>query len=326
MSVFPLSARAKEVTLQRKKIRNMNGNTPHIAQYQGSKRILAPQILQYMPRRFGRLVEPFAGMAAISIASSRQGRAERYWVNDLNEPLVRVLEAAIEHPRQLVEQYAAVWSEQFTYAGGSVEHYYKVRDDFNRGDKSAANMLYLLARCVKGSVRYGSNGLFNQSPDKRRNGTSPEKLRQNVTAISYYMKGITRFSALDYRDVLDQAQPGDLIYMDPPYQGVSNVRDSRYLSGIDFDSFVEAIDRLNRRGIDFLISYDGMCGDKQYGADLPAGLGLHKVLLNAGLSSQSILLGKKETTFEALYVSGGLQTHMPRTMQTQFELFDSVAV
>jgi hypothetical protein len=25
---------------------------------------------------------------------------------------------------------------------------------------------------------------------------------------------------------------------------------------------------LNRRGIDFLISYDGKCGDKQYGEDL----------------------------------------------------------
>ena len=304
----------------------MNGSTPHIVQYQGSKRILAPQILQYMPRHFGRLVEPFAGMAAISIASSRQGRAASFFINDLNQPLVSILETAIEHPKKLVEQYTAVWNEQFTFEGGSVNHYYKVRDDFNHGNQSAANMLYLLARCVKGSVRYGSNGLFNQSPDKRRNGTSPEKLRQNVTAISYYMKGITRFSSMDYREVLEETRPGDVVYMDPPYQGVSNVRDSRYLAGINFDSFVEAIDQLNRRGIDFLISYDGLCGDKQYGAELPAELGLHKVLLNAGLSSQSLLLGKKETTFEALYVSQGLQSYMPQTTKMQYELFDAVAV
>ena len=304
----------------------MNGNTPHIVQYQGSKRILAPQILKFMPRRFHRLIEPFAGMAAITIASSRQGRAKRYLINDLNEPLVTVLQTAIEHPKELVEQYSAVWREQFTYEGGSINHYYHVRDDFNSGNHSAANMLYLLARCVKGSVRYGSNGLFNQSPDKRRNGTSPQKLKLNVDAISYYLKGITDFMHQDYHEVLEVAQPGDIVYMDPPYQGVSNVRDCRYLAGIDFDSFVEAIDRLNHRGIDFLISFDGQCGDKQYGEDLPSELGLHKVLLNAGFSSQSILLGKKELTYEALYVSPGLQADMPNMVEQQYELFDSVAV
>ena len=46
----------------------MNGKTPHIVQYQGSKRILAPRIMQYMPKYFNRLIEPFSGMAAISIA------------------------------------------------------------------------------------------------------------------------------------------------------------------------------------------------------------------------------------------------------------------
>ncbi len=304
----------------------MNGNTPHIVQYQGSKRILAPQILKFMPRRFQRLIEPFAGMAAISIATSKQGRAERYLINDLNEPLVSVLQTAIEHPQKLIEQYTVVWNEQFTYEGGSINHYYKIRDDFNNGNHSVANMLYLLARCVKGSVRYGSNGQFNQSPDKRRNGTSPQKLEQNVYAISYFLKGKTDFMHRDYREVLATAQPGDIVYMDPPYQGVSNVRDCRYLSGIDFDSFVEAVEQLNHRGIDFLISFDGKCGNKQYGEDLPVELGLHKVLLNAGLSSQSLLLGKKETTYESLYVSRGLQANMPNMVEQQYELFAQVAV
>ena len=44
---------------------------PHIVQYQGSKRILAPQILRYMPKRFNRMVEPFAGSAAMSPAENR---------------------------------------------------------------------------------------------------------------------------------------------------------------------------------------------------------------------------------------------------------------
>ena len=304
----------------------MNGIVPHIVQYQGSKRILAPQILQYMPRRFDRLVEPFAGMAAVTIAVARQERADRYVVNDLNGPLVGILQSAIETPSKLVADYSKVWNDQFVYEQGSVAHYYKVRDDFNRGDQSPANMLYLLARCVKGSVRYGSNGLFNQSPDKRRNGTSPKTLKSNVDAISYYLKGRTEFLSQDYREVLELTRPGDVVYMDPPYQGVSNVRDSRYFSGVEFDDFVEAIDRLNCRGVDFLISYDGKCGDKTYGEELPMELDLQKVLLRAGLSSQSILLGKKEVTYEALYISRGLQNNAPRPQVVEYSLFDAVAV
>jgi len=305
----------------------MNGLVPHIVQYQGSKRILAPQILHYMPQRFERLVEPFAGMAAITIAVARQDRAENYVVNDLNAPLVEVLKSAIETPAELVNDYSVVWNEQFSYEKGSVEHYYKVRDDFNSGMQSPANMLYLLARCVKGSVRYGSNGLFNQSPDKRRNGTSPKTLKLNVEAISYYLKGRTEFSSLDYREVLENTRHGDVVYMDPPYQGVSNARDNRYFSGIEFKDFVNAIDRLNSKGVDFLISYDGKCGNKQYGEDLPKELGLQKVMLRAGLSSQSLLLGKKEITYEALYISRGIQQFAPMAQPTfQYSLFEEFAV
>ena len=305
----------------------MNGTVPHIVQYQGSKRMLAPQILSYMPARFKRLVEPFAGMAAVTIAVAKQERAESYILNDLNAPLVGILQSAIETPSDLVDTYSAVWREQFTYEQGSVEHFYKVRDEFNQGNHAPANILYLLARCVKGSVRYGNNGLFNQSPDKRRNGTSPKTLKSNVEAISYYLKGKTEFYSKDYREILEMAQRGDIVYMDPPYQGVSKTRDTRYYSGIDFYDFVEAIDRLNRRGIDFLISYDGKCGDKQYGEDLPQDLGLQKNMLKAGLSSQSILLGKKDVTYEALYVSRGLQKYCPRFHEClQYSLFESIAV
>ncbi|MBQ8452638.1 MAG: DNA adenine methylase [Prevotella sp.] len=303
----------------------MNGLVPHIVQYQGSKRILAPQILGYMPHHFKRLVEPFAGMAAVTIAVAQQRRAEEYVINDLNEPLVKVLSSAIESPKQLVSDYNKVWSEQFEFEGGSVEHFYKVRERFNQGEQSASNMLYLLARCVKGSVRYGSNGKFNQSPDKRRNGTSPKTLKHNVEAISYYLKGRTEFFSKDYRELLDMTRPGDIVYMDPPYQGVSNVRDSRYLSGIEIETFVEAIEQLNRKGIDFLISFDGRCGDKHYGEDLPDYLGLKKVLLRAGLSSQSILLGKREVTYESLYISRGLQHNVPMPQAVeQYSLFDTI--
>lgn len=298
----------------------MNGTTPHIVQYQGSKRNLAPQILRYIPQKFNRLIEPFAGMAAITIAVSSQNRADRYLLNDLNKPLVNILEESITNPQRLIDNYTKVWCEQLTFEGGSVEHFYKVREDFNKGNQCAANMLYLLARCVKGSVRYSSSGMFNQSPDKRRMGTNPKNLARNVYMISSLLKGKTEFMSNDYREVTKNAKSGDIVYMDPPYQGVCTSRDCRYFSGIDFNEFVDCVEDLNRRGIDFIISYDGTCGDKQYGQDLPAELGMKKVMLNAGLSSQSLLLGKKETTREALYLSRNLRNIVVPMMNEQLSL------
>ncbi|MDR1483049.1 MAG: Dam family site-specific DNA-(adenine-N6)-methyltransferase [Synergistaceae bacterium] len=295
----------------------MNGKIPHIIQYQGSKRLLAPQILQYMPHKFNRLLEPFAGMAAITIAAAKEKRAEQYYINDINEPIVRILQAVVNNPAELVKKYTKIWEKQFEYPGGHLEHFYHVRNCFNEGEQTAENMLYLLARCVKGAVRYGKNGKFNQSPDKRRHGTNPQNIAENVYAIYVLLKGKAIFSAVDYHHVFEMARHGDLVYMDPPYQGVSNRKDNRYFAGVNFDDFSNSIEILNQKGVDYIISYDGECGDKEYGNDLPQSLKCTKFLLNAGLSTQATLLGKRNTTFEALYVSenlAGTFCYAPRQM------------
>ena len=79
---------------------------------------------------------------------------------------------------------------------------------------------------------------------------------------------------------------------------------------------------LDSKGINFLISYDGECGGKEYGEELPVHLGCKKIMLNAGLSSQALLLGKKSTTFEALYISKNLSNFF----NPQFELFPMEAM
>lgn len=284
----------------------MNGKTPHIVQYQGSKRLLANKILQYMPQKINKLIEPFSGMAAITIAVAQENRCSNFVINDLNTPLSELLELAINNPDDLVERYTKLWNEQFEYEEGHESHYYKIRDLFNLDDDTPERMLYLLARCVKGAVRYGKNGYFNQSPDKRRNGTNPNNMKKNIQGVSSLLQNKAAFYSLDYREVLKMAEPGDLVYMDPPYQGVCATRDSRYYAGISFDEFVNALEDLNLRGIDYIVSYDGACGDQHYGSDLPNHLKCKKIMINAGLSSQATLLGKKSVTLEALYISSEL--------------------
>lgn len=284
----------------------MNRKIPHIVQYQGSKRNLASQILQYMPHRFNRCLEPFAGSGAISIAASMKKDVSHFIINDLNAPLINMIKKAIENPHELYDEYSLIWNEQFTHDAGHVNHFYKIRDEFNNVEQAPAYMLYLLSRCVKGSVRYNSNGDFNQSPDKRRHGTNPKTVLNNIILISKYMKGKTSFFNTDYRDILKMAKSGDIIYMDPPYQGTSAARDSRYVAGLNYDEFILSLYELNKKNIDFIISYDGFCGNKSYGRELPMELGCSKILLNAGRSTQATLLGRADITIESLYISKNL--------------------
>lgn len=293
---------------------------PHLVQYQGSKRNLAPVILQSFPARVKRLIEPFAGTAAISIACATKNIAEKFIINDINYPLIKLLEMVVNQPEEISNFYAKIWREQFD---DSLEHYYQIREKFNQTSEPRL-FLYLLARCIKGSIRYNSEGLFNQSPDKRRKGTRPETMRKNIFHISYLLKGKTTFKSVDYKKILSLAKEGDLIYMDPPYQGVCGDRDSRYCSGINFDEFVNELKKLNEEGIDFIISYDGSCGDKSYGKKLPDFLNLKHVEIVAGRSTQATLLGKKDITIESLYISDSLvlkvQTKVNAYKQHEYQL------
>ena len=283
---------------------------PHPIPYQGSKRNLAAEILRYFPPKLITLYEPFAGSAAITIAAAVNGLGDYYHINDLNKPLMDLWRSIIETPQQIVAQYEALWQEQLD---DPRSFYDKVRAEFNRTGKPDL-FLYLLARCVKGSVRYNSQGEFNQSPDNRRQGMKPETMRLQILGASYYLKGKTTVSSMNYRDILDKATPTDLVYMDPPYQGVCGNRDTRYLQNVQFCEFVQALDELNRRGIRYLVSYDGRTGDKTHGKRLPDDLNLTLIELYAGRSSQATLLGRDDVTIESLYLSPSLAdelAHVP---------------
>ena len=277
-------------------------NVPQPFQYQGSKRGLAPRILDYLPREMRRLVEPFAGSGALSLACAGRGRSKRYWLNDLNRPLSELLSLMVNRPEEVADCYQTVWRDRNTDHLG---HFSAVRNAFNR-TRDPKLLLYLLARCVKGAVRYNGNGDFNQSPDKRRLGTHPTKMRANVMGVSLLLRGKSQFTAQDFQEVLSSVREDDVVYMDPPYQGVCGTRDHRYAAGIAFEDFVVALDGLNQKGVRYLVSYDGRLGDKSYGNPLPDDLKLTLIEIEAGRSSQATLLGQDTCTVESLYLSRSL--------------------
>jgi DNA adenine methylase len=271
----------------------------HPIPYQGSKRNLAPAILAYFPKSISTLIEPFAGSAAITLAAASRGLAERFVIADLNRPLVELWRTIIESPEKLARQYEILWQEQ---QHDRRRYYDKVREDFNQTGKPDC-FLYLLARCVKASVRYNAEGQFNQSPDNRRMGALPKTMRLQILGASQLLRGKTACITSDYREMIAQATQDDFVYLDPPYQGVCGERDPRYLQGVLINEFIEALETLNFRDVKYLVSYDGKTGDRVHGRKLPERLRLHHIELHAGRSSQATLLGRAEVTIESLYLS-----------------------
>lgn len=275
---------------------------PHPIPYQGSKRLLAPAILNYFPKDARRLIEPFAGAAAVSIAAIRGGKVSSVVLNDINQPLMDLWSTIIERPEQIALAYEKLWEAQ---RGREREYYDFVRSKFNETQKPQY-LLYLLARCVKASVRYNANGEFNQSPDNRRVGMIPRTMRWHILAASRLLSVKATVSTGDFRDALKTASPVDIVYMDPPYQGVCANRDPRYSKLLDFDPFVASLRELNERKISFILSYDGKTGEKSHGKPMPKHLGLYRIEIDAGRSSQATLLGRDSNTIESLYLSPAL--------------------
>ncbi len=275
---------------------------PHPIPYQGSKRHLARAIIAYFPRDAERLVEPFAGSGAVSLAAAFYGRIREFHINDLNHALVALWNEIINNPGNISDGYAKLWKAQ---AGREREFYNLTRAQFNKTQCSDC-FLYLLTRCVKASIRYNSNGEFNQSPDNRRKGARPDTMRTHVFGASKLLRGKTTLTSLDYREVVMQTSQADIVYMDPPYQGVCGSRDPRYVGGFSPESFTEVLQGLNSNAISYIVSYDGRTGTKTFGKPLPEVLNLTRIEIEAGRSSQATLLGRNDNTTESLYLSPAL--------------------
>jgi DNA adenine methylase len=284
-------------------------SVPHPIPYQGSKRQLADRILQYFPTDNARLVEPFAGSAAITVAALAQRRVDSAWISDTDVALIALWRQIMDCPEVIADAYERLWTAQL---GRERTYYDEVRSRFNQ-TRQPADYLYLLARCVKAAVRYNAQGEFNQSPDNRRKGARPETMRQQIMGVSRLLNGRVCIDHADYRDIVSKVTEDDIVYMDPPYQGVCKQRDPRYRKSIMFENFVDVLRDLNKRNIAYIVSYDGRTDKKQHGLFLPDSLNLQRTELHAGRSSQATLLGRTDVTYESLYLSPALLQRLSLT-------------
>lgn len=271
-------------------------SVPHVIPYQGSKRLLAPAILAVLRDRLAgqpvrRLYEPFAGSAAMTLAAAHADLAEQHVMADAYAPIMALWQQIVHAPQRLADDYRGLWQ---------TGEFDAVRQAFRR-DPTPERLLYLLTRSVKSAVRFNRQGEFNQSADKRRRGTHPDRLEVLISAAAHLLQTRTLLHVGDALVTTADARAGDVAYLDPPWHGTTVGSDARYYTGYSREQLLTLVESLHARGVLVLLSYDGKRAGCDFAQTLPATL--LRLDLPPMRSAQATLLGRVEWTTESLYVT-----------------------
>ena len=189
------------------------GSAPFL-KWPGGKRRVVPYLLPHLQLPVKRLVEPFCGGCALSLAVA--GQAETFWLNDLNPDLVNLLRAIKADPARIVKRA----KRYFTPDNNAESAYYRLRDKFNAASDPlirAALFLYLNRHGYNGLCRYNANGGFNVPFGRYAAPHFPE--REILAAAEVLARA--EITALDFEEVMAACGPGDTVYCDPPYVPLS---------------------------------------------------------------------------------------------------------
>ncbi len=264
---------------------------PSILKWTGSKRKQAKDIHSLFPAEYNRYIEPFLGGGALLYLAAN----EKSVANDIYTPVIEFWNLVKKDPERLINYYAEEWTklqENFP------DYFYEVRDRFNK-NPNGFDLSFLTRTCVNGIVRFNKEGEFNNSLHLSRRGMKPNKFEKIVYQWNSKIQGV-EFYNKDYREVLELAENGDLIYLDPPYAGSSN----RYISNLEIQPFFEELEKLNRKGVKWMLSFDGQRGDTNLEYPVPIDLFQNKYLLSNGASTlNQVLNGQSKEVKETLYTN-----------------------
>lgn len=262
-----------------------------VIKWSGSKRSQADAILNYAPDNFATYYEPFLGGGSMLYAFNPSNGV----CGDICAPLISLWKMIKENPAELAEGYAKRWKRLQT-EGYLV--FYEIRDDFNK-TQSPIDLMFLSRTCVNGLIRFNAKGEFNNSLHHTRPGIAPDRLERIINDWSKRIQ-TTEFYAEDYRVVTETAKKGDLVYLDPPYFHTKG----RYYGGINYDEFLSFLDELNKRGVKYILSFDGVRGDSDYRVDFPKELYARQELIPSGNSSFKKVIDKEQQqVYESLYLN-----------------------
>ncbi len=215
---------------------------------------MLPEIKKFLPNGIeGKYFEPFIGGGAVLLDI----QPARFVINDINPEVINVYRCIKEDAEQLISLL-----ESFEYES---EFFYEIRA-WDRGAdydalsrfKKAARILYLNKTCFNGLYRVNSKGYFNVPFGKYKN---PDFINAaTLRAVHEYLNHSDgEILCGSYKECLAQAQAGDFVYLDPPYDPVSSSASFTSYSKDGFsrknqEELRDVCRELDEKGIRFLLS------------------------------------------------------------------------
>ena len=225
-----------------------------VLKWVGGKRQLIETFTPLLPNRITSYCEPFVGGGALLFHL----QPNTAYVNDINSDLICVYTVIRDSVEELIEELKQYKNES--------DFFYAVRDWDRSPDKyasltevqKAARILYLNKTCYNGLYRVNNAGEFNSPFGNYKN---PNIVNEPVLrAVNAYFNSATiHFSSVDYAEILGTIKKGTFVYLDPPYDPVSETASFTGYSKGGFSKqdqirLRECCDELDKRGIKFMLS------------------------------------------------------------------------
>ncbi len=225
-----------------------------VLKWVGGKRQLLDDITPLLPRRITTYCELFVGGGALLFHL----QPSKAIINDINQDLMLVYNVIQNDVESLIEELSEFKNEP--------NFFYEVRDwDRNKSKydslsdvSRAARVIFLNKTCYNGLYRVNNAGEFNSPYGnyKNPNITNAPVLR---AVSSYFNSANIKFASTDYQNLINDIPKGAFVYLDPPYDPVSDTSSFTGYSkgGFSHDDQIrlrEFCDKLNMKGIKFMLS------------------------------------------------------------------------
>ena len=229
-----------------------------IIKWSGSKRIQSEQIISYFPKYMGTYYEPFCGGCSVlyQLMVSDEKFARDFVCSDTNPDLIDLWNVVKDNPEELFDEYSRMWSKMQSMDNKGMKRAYfeEIRNEFNR-TRNPMLFFFIMRTCTNGIPRYNKHKEFNGTLHLTRDGIKPKRLQPVIMDWSELLNvNEVTFRCCDYKDIFEEVEEGDFLYLDPPYD---NTRINRYFGRVVFDDFFNQLRLLNTMDIKFVLSFDG---------------------------------------------------------------------
>lgn len=236
------------------------GRSKPFLRWAGGKQAFLLRYSDRLPNVTGRYLEPFLGSGAVFFHIMRAHvQPVRARLGDTNRHLIRTFAAVRDQPEDVYEGLATLQAE-YQLAADKAAFYYAVRDEVNalHPKTDPAKFIFVNRTCWNGLYRVNQAGTFNVPYGAPKTARVIPELEELLNASAALTQADLR--ATQWQNTVALAEPGDFVFLDPPYYSeveradVRTKYQRRPFSLHHHRELARTLTQLTARGIDFLLT------------------------------------------------------------------------